>query len=88
MQVHISKQMPSVRSGYVDAQCIAQPNFNYTKEWSLDGNEWAAGKTVEEKEEIWNKDIREVALKTVAYIALAFKYLQTNQVIWLPYNFK
>ena len=80
--------MPSVRSGYVDPQCIAQPNFNYAKEWSRDGNELAAGKTVEEKEEIQNKEIRAAALKTAAYIALAFKYLQNNQVIWLPYNFE
>ena len=78
MQVHLSKQMPSVRAGYVDPQCIAQPNFNYAKEWSLDCNELAARKTVEEKEEIWNKEIRAVALKTAAYIALAFKYLQYN----------
>ena len=88
MQVHISKQMPSVRWGYVDPQCIAQPNFNYAKEWSLDCNELAAGKTVEEKEEIRNKEIRAAALKTVAYIVLAFKYLQNIQVIWLPYNFE
>ena len=88
MQAHISKQMPSVRSGYVDPQCIAQPNFNYAKEWSLDCNELAAGKTVEEKEEIRNKEIRAAALKTVAYIVLAFKYLQNIQVIWLPYNFE
>jgi len=78
--VHIPKQMPSVRSRYIDPQCIAQPHFNYTKEWSLDCNELAAGKTVEEKEEIRNKEIRAAALKTVAYIALAFKYLQHNQV--------
>ena len=88
MQVHISKQMLSVWAGYVDPQCIAQPNFNYAKEWLLDGNELAAGKTIEEKEEIRNKEIRAAALKTAAYIALAFKYLQNNQVIWLPYNFE
>jgi hypothetical protein len=76
--------MPSVRSGYVDPQCIAQPNFNYAKEWSLDSNELAAEKTIEEKEEIRNKKIRAAALKKAAYIALAFKYLQHNQVIWLP----
>ena len=80
MQVHISKQMLSVWAGYVDPQCIAQPNFNYAKEWLLDGNELAAGKTIEEKEEIRNKEIMEAALKRVAYIALAFKYLQHNQV--------
>ena len=34
------------------------------------------------------RKIREAALKTAAYIALAFKYLQNNQVIWLPYNFE
>ena len=88
MQVHISKQMPSVRSGYVDPQCIAQPNFNYAKEWSLDCNELAGRKTVEDKDEIRNKEIRVAALKTAAYIALAFEYLQYNQVIWLPYNFE
>ena len=80
--------MPSVRSGYVDPQCIAQPNFNYAKQWSLDCNELAAGKTIEEKEEIQNKEIRAATLKTTAYIALAFKNLQSNQVIWLPYNFE
>jgi len=80
--------MPSVRSGYADPQCIAPPNFNYAKEWSLDGEELAAGKTVEEIEEIRNKEIWEAALKTAAYIALDFKYLQNNQVIWLPYNFE
>jgi hypothetical protein len=52
MQVHLSKQMPSVRAGYVDPQYIAQPNFNYAKEWKLDDKELAAGKTVEEKEAI------------------------------------
>ena len=86
MQVHTSKQMPSVRSRYIDPQCIAQPNFNYAKEWKLDCKELAVGKTIEEKEEIRNKEIRVAALKTAAYIALAFKYLQNNQVIWLPYN--
>jgi hypothetical protein len=73
--------MPSVRSGYVDPQCIAQPNFNYAKEWSLDCNELAVGKTIEEKEKIRNKEIRAATLKIAAYIALAFKYLQHNQVI-------
>ena len=73
--------MPSVRSGYVDPQCIAQPNFNYAKQWSLDYAELAAGKTVQEKEEIWNKEIRAAALKIASYIALAFKYLQNKEVI-------
>ena len=52
----------------------------------MDGNELAAGKTVEEKEEIRNKEIRSAALKTATYIVLAFKYPQNNQVIWLSYN--
>ena len=88
MQVHLSKQVPSVRNGYLDPQCAAQTNFTYAKAWKLDGKELAAGKTIEEKEEIWNKEIRVAALKTATYIALAFKYLQNNQVIWLPYNFE
>jgi hypothetical protein len=75
--------MPSVQSGYIDPQCIAPPNFNYAKEWSLDCNELAARKVIEEKEEIQNKKIRAAALKIAAYITLAFKYLQNNQVIWL-----
>ena len=50
MQVHIVKQMPSVKAGYVDPQAIA--------------------------------------LKVVAYIALAFKNLQQHSTIWLPYNFE
>ena len=56
MQVHNSKQMPSVWDGYLDPQCIAQTNFTYAKQWSLDCDELAAGKTVEEKEEIQNKE--------------------------------
>jgi hypothetical protein len=75
MQVHLSKQIPRVRAGYVDPQCIAQPNFNYAQEWKLDGKELDAGKTVEEKEAIQQKELREAALKTVTYIAISFKYL-------------
>jgi hypothetical protein len=88
MQVHLSKQMPSVRVRYVDPQCIAATCFNYVKDWKLDGNELAAEKTVEEKEKIQNKEIRQAALKVAAYIALAFKNLQNCSVIWLPYNFE
>ena len=40
----------------------------------MDGNELAARKTVEEKERIQNKEIRQAALKVVAYIALALLY--------------
>jgi hypothetical protein len=52
MQVHLLKQMPSVRAGYVNPQCIAATCFNYAKDWKLDGNELAAEKTVEEKVKI------------------------------------
>ena len=49
MQVHIIKQMPSVKVGYVDPQAIAQTNFNYPKWWTLDAKELAAAKTLREK---------------------------------------
>ena len=52
MQVHIVKQMPSMKAGYIDPQCIAQTNFNYPKQWKLDAKELAAGKTLREKEHI------------------------------------
>ena len=88
MLVHLSKQMPSVQAGYVDPQCIAATCFNYAKDWKLDGNELAAGKTIEEKERIRNKKIRQATLKVAAHITLAFKNLQNCYVIWLPYNFE
>ena len=88
MQVHLSKQMSSVWAGYVDPLCIAAICFNYAKDWKLDGSELAAGKTIEEKEKIWNKQIRQAALKVAAYIALAFKNLQNYFDIWLAYNFE
>jgi hypothetical protein len=47
-----------------------------------------AGKSNEEKEKIRQKAIREEALKVAAYIAIALKNLQANNVIWLPYNFE
>ena len=53
----------------------------------MDGTELAAGKTVEEKEKIRNKEIRQAALKVAAYIAIAFKNLQQHSTVWLPYNF-
>jgi hypothetical protein len=61
--------------------------FNYAKNWELDGKELAAGETIEEKEKIWNLEIKKASLKVVAYISLAFKNLQHNTSIWLPYNF-
>ena len=88
MQAHIVKQMPSLKNGYVDPQPIAATNFNYPKQWKLDGKELAARKTVAEEENIRAKKIREEALKVAAYIALAFKNLQQHSTIWLPYNFE
>ena len=88
MQVHIVKQMPSVKAGYVDPQPIAQTNFNYPKWWTLDAKELAAAKTLQEKEHIRTAKLREESLKVAAYIALAFKNLQQHSTIWLPYNFE
>ena len=91
MQVHIVKQMPSVKAGYVDPQAIAQTNFNYPKRWTLDAKELAAAKTLREKERIRSAKLREESLKVaayIAYIALAFKNLQHHSTIWLPYNFE
>jgi hypothetical protein len=88
MQVHLLKQMPSVRDGYLDLRCIAQTNFIYAKDWALDGKELAAGKTIEKKEAIRRMEIREASLKVAAYISVALKYLQHNSTIWLPYNFE
>ena len=88
MQVHIVKQMPSVKAGYVDPQAIAQTNFNYSKRWTLDAKELATAKTLREKERIRTAKLREESLKVAAYIALAFKNLQQHSTIWLPYNFE
>lgn len=88
MQVHIVKQMPNVKAGYVDPQAIAQTNFNYPKWWTLDAKELAAAKTLREKERIRTAKLREESLKVAAYIALAFKNLQQHSTIWLPYNFE
>ena len=88
MQVHIVKQMPSVKAGYIDLQAIAQTNFNYPKQWKLDDKELAGRKTLREKEDIRTKKLRQESLKVSAYIALAFKNLQQHSTIWLPYNFE
>ena len=88
MQVHIVKQMPSVKAGYVDPQAIAQTNFNYPKPWKLDAKGLAAAKTLWEKGHIRTAKLREESLKVVAYIAMAFKNLQQHSTIWLPYNFE
>ena len=88
MQVHIVKQMPSLKVGYVDPQAIAQTNFNYPKWWTLDAKELATTKTLREKERIRTTKLREESLKVAVYIALAFKTLQQHSTIWLPYNFE
>ena len=87
MQVHIVKQMPSLKAGYVDPQAIAQPNFNYPKQWTLDAKELAAANTLREKERIRTAKLKEESLKVTAYIALAFKNLQQHSTIWLPFNY-
>ena len=81
MQVHIVKQMPSVKAGYIDPQAIAQTNFNYHKRWTLDAKELATAKTLWEKERIRTAKLREESLKVVAYIAMAFKNLQQHSTI-------
>ena len=88
MQVHIVKQISSVKAGYIDPQAIAQINFIYPRQWKLDDKELAAGKTIREKEDICAKKLRQESLKVSAYIALAFKILQHHCTIWLPYNFE
>ena len=81
MQVHIVKQMPCVKAGYVDPQAIAQINFNYPKRWTLDAKELAAVKTLRDKERIRTTKLREESLKVATYIALAFKNLQQYSTI-------
>ena len=76
MQVHIVKQMPSVKAGYIDPQAIAQTNFTYPKQWKLNDKELAARKTLQKKEHIHTKKLREESLKVSVYIVLAFKILQ------------
>ena len=88
MQVHIVKQMPSLKAEYVDPQAIAQPNFNYPKQWTVDAKELATAKTLWEKERICTAKLKEESLNVAAYIALALKNLQQHSTIWLPYNFE
>ena len=80
--------MPSVKTGYLDPQAIAQTNFKYPKRWILDAKELAAAKTLRKKERIRTVKLREESIKVAAYIALAFKNLQQHSTIWLPYNFE
>ena len=81
LQVHIVKQMPSVKAGYIDPQAIAQINFNYPKQWLLDAKELATRKTLREKEHIRMAKLREESLKVAAYIALAFK-ISNNTLLY------
>ena len=85
MQVHIVKQMTSLKAGYVDPQAIAQTNFNYPKR-TLDAKELAATKTLQEKERICMAKLKEESLKVAAYIALPLKNRQQHSTIWLPYK--
>lgn len=87
MQAHFGKQTGKGH-GYMDPRQIAQSRFAYPKKWKLDGKELAGGKTVEEKEEIRTKRLKEEAIKLAAYIAVTFKNLEKNQSIWLPYHFE
>jgi hypothetical protein len=77
MQAHLVTKKPRMKVGYVDPQPIAQTIFNYPSKWKLDCKELAAGETVEEKEKIQTR-----------ILAVSFVYLQHNDVIWVPYNFK
>ena len=54
----------------------------------MDRKELVTGETIVEKDAIRKKEIHAAALRVEAYIALAFKYLQNNSTIWLPYNFE
>jgi hypothetical protein len=80
--------MPNMRVGDVDPQPIAQTKFNYPGIWKLDHPKLAVGKTVEEKEQIRARIIREESLQAAAYLATSFKHLQHNTKMWIPYNFE
>ena len=76
MQVHIVKQMPSVKAGYVDPQAIAQTNFNYPKWCTLDAKELAATKTLREKQHkqrltTWLKDQNILLRETIESITIS-----------------
>ena len=80
--------MPSARLGYLDPQLIAQTMFNYPRDWKLEGKELTAGTTIEEKEKIWQKRIRDESYKVAAYLSRAFFRMQDKSPIYLPYNFE
>ena len=81
MQVHIVKQMPSVKAGYVDPQSIAQTNFNYPRQWKLDAKELVIGKTLREKEDIRAKKLRQESLK-VSYILPWLLKISNNTLLY------
>lgn len=87
MQAHIVKQAPSLGGGYIDPFWISSSIFNEPKRWKLDGEELAAGKTVEEKEAIRKEAIRKKAYMVAARISKALLNLQHNDMIWIPYHF-
>jgi hypothetical protein len=53
----------------------------------LDGEELAAGETVEEKEKIRANKMYREGLKVGCGIAKCLKKLQHNEMVWLPYHF-
>jgi len=71
--------MPSARSGYLDPQLIAQTLFIYPNKWKLDGENLAAGETIEEKEKIRQKRIRDESYKVAAYLSRAVIQWQSLQ---------
>ena len=81
MQVHIVKQIPSVKAGYVDPQDIAQTNFNYPKRWILDAKELAAAETLREKERIRTAKLREESLK-VGHILPWLSKISNNTLLY------
>jgi hypothetical protein len=87
MQTRIVKKMPSLRAGYIDPWLICASNFQYPKHWKLDGEELAAGETVEEKEKIRANKMYREGLKVACRIAKCLKKLQHNEMVWLPYHF-
>jgi glutamate synthase domain-containing protein 1 len=77
-----------VKSGYLDPQLTAQTLFTYPNKWELDDGNLAAGETIEKKEEIRQKRIKEESYKVAAYISSASNRMQDKGPIYLPYNFE
>jgi hypothetical protein len=62
--------------------------FTYPNKWELDDENLAAGETIEDKEEIQQKIIKEESYKVAAYISRAFSRMLDKGPIYLPYNFE